>query len=120
MRVVFMGTPAFAVCSLQALMEAGHQIVGVFSQPDRPVGRHHNKLQPTPVKECAQSHGIPVFQPEKLRDGAAYINCLSFGESTAPTFQEAMTQLDEQTAVWLVDLRSNPGGTDRAAALSAG
>ena len=71
MRVVFMGTPAFAVCSLQALMEAGHQIVGVFSQPDRPVGRHHNKLQPTPVKECAQSHGIPVFQPEKLRDETA-------------------------------------------------
>ena len=71
MRVVFMGTPAFAVCSLQALVEAGHQIVGVFSQPDRPVGRHHNKLQPTPVKECAQSHGIPVFQPEKLRDETA-------------------------------------------------
>ena len=44
---------------------------GVFSQPDRPVGRHQNKLQPTPVKVCAQAHGIPVFQPEKLRDGAA-------------------------------------------------
>ena len=43
----------------------------MFSQPDRPVGRHHNKLQPTPVKECAQSHGIPVYQPEKLRDGTA-------------------------------------------------
>jgi len=66
-----MGTPAFAVASLEALIGAGHEVVGAFSQPDRPVGRHHNKLQPTPVKEHAQAHGIPVFQPEKLRDGAA-------------------------------------------------
>ena len=71
MRIVFMGTPAFAVASLEALIGAGHEVVGAFSQPDRPVGRHHNKLQPTPVKEHAQAHGIPVFQPEKLRDGAA-------------------------------------------------
>ena len=71
MRIVFMGTPAFAVASLEALIGAGHEVIGAFSQPDRPVGRHHNKLQPTPVKEHAQAHGIPVFQPEKLRDGAA-------------------------------------------------
>ena len=66
-----MGTPDFAVPSLEALVGAGHEVVGVFSQPDRPVGRHQNRLQPTPVKVCAQAHGIPVFQPEKLRDGAA-------------------------------------------------
>lgn len=66
-----MGTPSFAVASLEALVKAGHQVAGVFSQPDRPVGRHQNKLRPTPVKECAQAHGIPVYQPEKLRDGAA-------------------------------------------------
>lgn len=66
-----MGTPAFAVASLEALIGAGHEVIGAFSQPDRPVGRHHDKLQPTPVKEHAQAHGIPVFQPEKLRDGAA-------------------------------------------------
>ena len=71
MRIVFMGTPAFAVSSLEALIKAGHQVAGVFSQPDRPVGRHQNKLQPTPVKELAQACGIPVYQPEKLRDGAA-------------------------------------------------
>ena len=71
MRVVFMGTPRFAVPSLEALIGAGHEVCGVFSQPDRPVGRHQNKLQPTPVKECALAHSIPVFQPEKLRDGAA-------------------------------------------------
>ena len=71
MRIVFMGTPGFAVPSLEALIQAGHQLVGVFSQPDRPVGRHQNRLQPTPVKVCAQAHGIPVYQPDKLRDGTA-------------------------------------------------
>ena len=71
MRIVFMGTPEFAVPSLEGLVGAGHQLAGVFSQPDRPVGRHHNKLQPTPVKERALAHGIPVYQPETLRDGTA-------------------------------------------------
>lgn len=71
MRIVFMGTPSFAVASLEALVKAGHQVAGAFSQPDKPVGRHQNKLQPTPVKECAQTYGIPVYQPETLRDGTA-------------------------------------------------
>ena len=71
MRIVFMGTPEFAVPCLDALVAAGHEVVGVFSQPDRPVGRHQNRLQPTPVKQCALSHNIPVYQPEKLRDGTA-------------------------------------------------
>ena len=61
---------------LKALIEAGHEVCGVFSQPDKPVGRHQNKLKPTPVKECALSYqaagrDIPVYQPEKLRDGTA-------------------------------------------------
>ena len=71
MRIVFMGTPDFAVPSLEALVRGGHEVVGVFSQPDKPVGRHQNKLQPTPVKVCAQSHEIPVFQLTTLRDGEA-------------------------------------------------
>lgn len=71
MRILFMGTPAFAVPSLTALVEAGHQVCGVFSQPDKPVGRHQNRLQPTPVKEYALTQNIPVFQPAKLRDGTA-------------------------------------------------
>lgn len=71
MRILFMGTPPFAVASLKALREAGHDICGVFSQPDRPVGRHQNTFQPTPVKEYALTWDIPVFQPEKLRDGTA-------------------------------------------------
>ena len=50
-----MGTPDFAVPSLEALVGAGHEVVGVFSQPDRPVGRHQNRLQPTLVKVCAQA-----------------------------------------------------------------
>lgn len=71
MRILFMGTPEFAVPSLEALLHGGHQVCGVFCQPDRPVGRHQNQLQPPPVKECALAHGIPVFQPTKLRDGTA-------------------------------------------------
>lgn len=65
-----MGTPDFAVPSLEALVAAGHTICGVFTQPDKPKNRGM-KLLPTPVKECALSHNIPVFQPIKLRDGTA-------------------------------------------------
>ena len=65
-----MGTPAFAVPSLKALIRE-HQVVGVFCQPDKPVGRHQNRLQPPPVKVCALECGIPVCQPERLRDGTA-------------------------------------------------
>ena len=71
MRIVFMGTPDFAVPSLEGLIGAGHQVCGVFCQPDKPVGRHQNKLQAPPVKQTALKHGIPVFQPTKLRDGTA-------------------------------------------------
>lgn len=70
MRIVFMGTPEFAVPSLRALVEAGHDIAGVFTQPDKPKNRGM-KLQPTPVKEYALTQGLPVFQPAKLRDGQA-------------------------------------------------
>lgn len=71
MRIVFMGTPDFAVPSLERLIQAGHTVCGVFCQPDKPVGRHQNKLQAPPVKQAALEHGIPVFQPTKLRDGTA-------------------------------------------------
>ena len=65
-RVVFMGTPDFAVPVLEALVEAGYQLAGVFTQPDRPKGRS-GKPAFSPVKEAALAHGIPVFQPEKIR-----------------------------------------------------
>ena len=66
MRIVFMGTPDFAVPSLRALLENGYDVVGVFCQPDRPKGRGH-KLAACPVKELAVSAGIPVFQPERIK-----------------------------------------------------
>lgn len=70
MRILFMGTPDFAVPSVRALLEAGHTICGAFTQPDKPKNRGM-KLQPTPVKEFCLAHDIPVFQPVKLRDGSA-------------------------------------------------
>ena len=66
MRVVFMGTPDFAVPSLQALLDAGHEVAAVYTQPDKPQGRKQILTAP-PVKELALAHGIPVFQPDTLK-----------------------------------------------------
>ncbi|ANS45109.1 methionyl-tRNA formyltransferase [Serratia inhibens] len=66
LRIIFAGTPDFAARHLDALLSSGHQIVGVFTQPDRPAGRG-NKLTPSPVKVLAQQHQLPVFQPKSLR-----------------------------------------------------
>lgn len=70
MRIVFMGTPEFAQASLQKLIGTGHNIVGVFTQPDKPKGRGYKLVAP-PVKELALEHNIPVYQPEKMKDGTA-------------------------------------------------
>lgn len=70
MRIVFAGTPEFAAQHLQALLDAGRQVVAVYTQPDRPAGRGQ-KLMPSPVKQLAEQHGIPVHQPQRLRDPAA-------------------------------------------------
>ena len=69
-RIVYMGTPDFAVPCLERLISLGYNVVGVFSQPDKPKGRGY-RLAPPPVKEVALAAGIPVFQPEKMRDGTA-------------------------------------------------
>jgi methionyl-tRNA formyltransferase len=66
MRLVFAGTPEFSVAALDALHAAGHEIVGVFTQPDRPAGRGR-RLTPSPVALRAEALGIPVFKPERLR-----------------------------------------------------
>ncbi|MEB7886928.1 methionyl-tRNA formyltransferase [Serratia fonticola] len=66
LRIIFAGTPDFAARHLDALLSSGHQVVGVFTQPDRPAGRG-NKLTPSPVKVLAEQHQIPVFQPKSLR-----------------------------------------------------
>ena len=81
MRIVFMGTPEFAVPSLEALIGAGYEVVGAVTQPDRPVGRK-GKLTPPPVKVCAQQHGIPVLQFERIRrtEGREALEALKNGQ----------------------------------------
>lgn len=70
LRLVFAGTPEFAAEHLKALLDTPHQIVAVYTQPDRPAGRGQ-KLMPSPVKQLALQHGLPVLQPPTLRDPAA-------------------------------------------------
>ena len=79
MRILFMGTPDFAVASLKRLVEDSHELCGVFTQPDKPKNRGH-KLTPSPVKEYALSQGLEVYQPLKMRDGEAF----SIVEKLAP------------------------------------
>ena len=79
MRILFMGTPDFAVASLKRLVEDGHELCGVFTQPDKPKNRGH-KLTSSPVKEYALSQGLEVYQPLKMRDGEAF----SIVEKLAP------------------------------------
>ncbi len=69
MRILFMGTPDFALFSLEALVKSGEEVVGVVTQPDKPKGRGYT-LTPPPVKVYALEHGIEVFQPQTLKDGA--------------------------------------------------
>ncbi len=68
LRIIFMGTPEFAVESLKSLVEGGYNVVAVVTQPDKPVGRHQDALQPSQVKQYALSQGLPVLQPFKMKD----------------------------------------------------
>ena len=68
LRIIFMGTPEFAVESLQRLVAGGYHVVAVVTQPDKPVGRHQDTLQPSEVKKYALSQGLPVLQPAKMKD----------------------------------------------------
>ena len=68
LRIVFMGTPEFAVETLAALVDGGYHVVGVVTQPDKPVGRHGSTLQAPAVKQYALQHNLPVLQPEKMKD----------------------------------------------------
>lgn len=70
LRIVYMGTPDFAVESLRCLVEGGYNVVGVVTGPDKAVGRHGSVLQPTPVKQYAVEHGLHVMQPERLKEEA--------------------------------------------------
>ncbi len=68
LRIVFMGTPEFAVETLRMLVENEYNVVAVVTQPDKPVGRHGSVLQPSAVKQYSVEHGLPVLQPEKMKD----------------------------------------------------
>lgn len=92
MRVVFLGTPEFSVPSLKALAEGGYEVVGVFTQPDRPRGRG-NKMLPSPVKTCAVEMGIPVFQPVKIRvDGVEDLRALKPDLCVTAAFGQILSQ----------------------------
>ena len=92
MRIVFMGTPEFSVPSLQALVDGGYEVVGVFTQPDKPRGRG-NKLTPSPVKEFALAHGIPVFQPVRIRkDGVEDLKNLQPDLCVTAAFGQILSQ----------------------------
>ena len=68
LRIIFMGTPEFAVGTLKRLVESEYNVVAVVTQPDKPVGRHQDNLQPSAVKRYALEHDIPVLQPIKMKD----------------------------------------------------
>ena len=70
LRIVFMGTPEFAVETLRALVESEYNVVAVVTQPDKAVGRHQTEVQPSEVKKFALEHNLPVLQPEKMKDPA--------------------------------------------------
>lgn len=79
LKIVFMGTPEFAVETLRALVEGGYNVVAVVTQPDKPVGRHGSVLQPSAVKQYALAAGLPVLQPVKMKDPAFVDELRSYG-----------------------------------------
>src|SRR5437667_8149904 len=82
MKIVFMGTPQAAVRSLERMIEDGHKVVGVYTQPDRPSGRG-NKIAPSPIKEFALRHRMAVYQPIKIRTVEALEQFKSLGADVA-------------------------------------
>jgi methionyl-tRNA formyltransferase len=112
MKIIFAGTPDFAVPALQALIDAGHQVSMVLTQPDRPSGRGM-KLKPSPVKQLAVAHGIEVFQPETLRDApvqAPRYGCYNIHASLLPRWrgaapiQRALLAGDSETGVTIMEV----------------
>lgn len=83
MKLVFMGTPDFAVAPLEALCEAGHEVAAVFTQPDKPKGRSMKRI-PTPVKKAAMLRDIPVYQPSSLRKGEDAADAFRILQDIAP------------------------------------
>ncbi len=113
MRLVFAGTPAFAATALQALIEAGHEIAGVLTQPDRPAGRGL-KLQASPVKQLALTQGLPIAQPQGLRlDGRYATDAQAAREQLRVWAPEVMVVAAYGLILprWVLDLpQRQPGG----------
>ena len=101
MRIVYMGTPEFAVPPLRALMDAGYDVVAAITQPDRPAGRGH-KLTPCPVKLLAQERGVPVYQFEKIKtaEGVACPSPVSASEPYRCTTTRATRASSPCSASW--------------------
>lgn len=78
LRIVFLGTPDFAVETLRGLVENAYRVVAVVTAPDKPVGRHGSIMRPSPVKEYALSVGLPVMQPQNLKDPAFLLELESY------------------------------------------
>ena len=93
MRIVYLGTPPFAVPTLEAILRAGHEVIEVITQPDRPKGRG-NKLAMPAVKVCALAHNLPVFQPERIRRPEAVENLLLMTETKLAAAQRKITVLE--------------------------
>lgn len=91
MKIVFAGTPDFAVKPLQAIIEKGYQVVGVITQTDKPQGRK-GILTPPPVKTLAQQYNIPVLQPEKLRDELDSVRALGGDLMITCAYGQILTQ----------------------------
>lgn len=92
LRVVFMGTPSYGAASLQALLDSGYQVAGVFTQPDKPKGRG-GKMQMSEVKCLALAHGIPVYQPRRIRlDGVEDLRALAPDVCVTAAFGQILSQ----------------------------
>ena len=108
MKIVYMGTPDFAVPPLEALVRSGYEVAAVVTQPDKPKGRGKT-LMPTPVKEEAMKHDIPVYQPLKVRE-PEFVEIL---ENIAPGYAEIrMYQYPCIPASEIPWSRSDPAGSD--------
>ena len=123
MRVIFMGTPDFAVGTLEAVIAAGHEVVLAVTQPDKPKGRGKS-MQAPPVKECAAAHHIPVYQPARIREAEciAYLKefqpdimiVAAFGQILPKDLRDAKIRLCQCTCFFASEIprgSTNPVGS---------
>ena len=94
LKIVYMGTPEFAVESLKRLVEGGYNVVGVITMPDKPMGRHESVLQPSPVKEYALSQGLKILQgiSSELADNSSFAELYNIAESAWCILQSSANQ----------------------------